>query len=74
MNMTRTLSEVEAWPIENQLQFVQLLWDKIADAGWQPVLTDAQKVEFDRRLDALDSNPNDVITWDAITDFVRRKR
>jgi putative addiction module component (TIGR02574 family) len=49
-----------------------------AEGGWesdfQPELTDAQKAELDRRLDALDANPHEGVTWESVVDYVRRKR
>ena len=74
MDMTAALGAVDSWPVDERLEFVQKVWDRIVDSGWQPTLTEDQKAEFDRRLDALDANPNDVITWEAITEHVRRDR
>lgn len=74
MDMTTALSEVETWPVSDRLEFIELVWDRIADSGWQPTLTDEQKSEFDRRLDALDANSDDVVTWESITEHVKRPR
>lgn len=74
MDMTKALSEIEAWPLEDQVEFVQQAWDRIVAAGWQPTLTEDLKTELDRRLAALDANPNDVISWESIEQYVRRQR
>jgi putative addiction module component (TIGR02574 family) len=74
MNVTATLKETESWPLEDQIELAQRLWDRILDGGWQPELTDELKAELDRRLDRIDSHPNDVVTWEEIKRHVRRKR
>ena len=50
MDIPTVLSEVEGWPIDERVEFVQLIWDQIADSGWQPTLTADQKAELDRRI------------------------
>lgn len=74
MDMVTALKEIEAWPLAEQIELAQRLWDRILDSGWQPQLTQEQKAELDRRLDALDANPNDVVTWESVVEHVRRKR
>ena len=74
MDIATALKEIDTWPIHDRVELVQLIWDRIVDSGWQPDLTDSQKAEFDRRLDALAENPNDVVTWESITEHVRRVR
>jgi putative addiction module component (TIGR02574 family) len=74
MQMTATLKKIELWPLDDQIELVQMLWDRIVDSGWQPELTEEQRGEFDRRLAALDANPDDVLTWEQIVRHVRRER
>jgi putative addiction module component (TIGR02574 family) len=74
MDLTAVLREVESWPIEDRIRLVQEVWDRIAAADDGPDLTAAEKAELDRRLAALDANPDDVISWEAIEEHVRRPR
>jgi putative addiction module component (TIGR02574 family) len=74
MNVTTTLKATESWPLGDQIELAQRLWDRILDSGWQPELTDELKGELDRRLDALNANPTNVVTWDEIEGYVRRER
>jgi putative addiction module component (TIGR02574 family) len=74
MDMATALHEIAVWPIDDRLQLVQEVWDHIADSGWQPTLSQSQKDEFDRRLAALESRPEEVVTWDEIESHGRRKR
>jgi putative addiction module component (TIGR02574 family) len=74
MNMTAVLKEIESWPLDDQVELVQRVWDRLVESGWQPDLTDELKAELDRRLDALEANPNDVVSWESVVEHVRRKR
>ena len=74
MNMAAALKEIETWPADEQIELVQRVWDRLIESGWQPTLTEEQKAELDRRLDALEANPADVVSWESIVEHVRRKR
>ena len=74
MDMTSALDQFRQWPIEDQLQFVEKAWDEIAQSGWQPQLTDAQKAELDRRLAAHEADPSNVLTWDQVVASLGRSR
>jgi len=74
MNVTTTLKETESWPLDDQIELAQRLWDRILDSGWKPELTDDLKAELDRRLDALDANPESSLTWEEIERHARRNR
>jgi hypothetical protein len=41
------------------------IWDSIASEMDQSPVTDAQRLELDRRIAALDANPADVIPWEG---------
>jgi putative addiction module component (TIGR02574 family) len=74
MDMATALQEIQNWSPDDQIELVQKVWDNVVDLGWQPELTEEQRAELDRRIEALESNPNDVVTWDTIVNHVRRKR
>jgi putative addiction module component (TIGR02574 family) len=74
MGLAALLKEIESWPLDDQVEQVQRIWDKIVDAGWCPELTEEQKAEFDGRLNALDANPSEVVSWEDIVQHVRRPR
>lgn len=65
---------VQAWPVEEQLEFVHRLWDHIIDSGWHPELTDELKAELDRRLAAYEADPTNVFTWEQVVAHVKRPR
>ena len=65
--MTITLESlgIERLGMEDRLALIDQLWDSIASAGGPP-LTDAQRLELDRRLADHEANPDDVVSWDEV--------
>jgi putative addiction module component (TIGR02574 family) len=72
MDLTTTLQIVQNWPLEDQVEFVQRVWDHIVESGWQPSLTNEQKAELDRRLNAYQADPTQVFTWAEVLAHLRR--
>ncbi len=63
---TQLLSQVRQLSVEEQLEFVEALWDGLSERDSVPAPTEAQKAELDRRLADYESNPDDVISWDEV--------
>ena len=59
---------IDRLSVEDRLALVQEIWDSIAASPEQVPLTDAQKQELQRRLDAHAANPNDVVPWETVRD------
>jgi putative addiction module component (TIGR02574 family) len=74
MDLKTVLTEVQAWPPEDRLRLIEEVWDGLSDEDHEFELTEDLKVLLDRRLAALDANPDDVVTWDEIKAHVRRPR
>ncbi len=74
MDMADALKAVEMWPVDERIEFVSRVWDGIAASGAQPILSDAQKAELDRRIEELEKDPHIAVDWDTIVAHVRRKR
>jgi putative addiction module component (TIGR02574 family) len=68
---TTALQEIQAWPVEDQLELVFRLWDRLVQGGWQPELTDDLKAELNRRLASYEANPENVVTWEQIVARLR---
>lgn len=66
MDLTATLATVNSLSVDERIQLVQAIWDGIAAEQAQPVLTDAQKQELDRRLAAHEAHPHDAIPWEDV--------
>ena len=58
-----TIDQLRELPVSERIQLVEDLWDTIAEAPEDLILTDAQKAELDRRLDRLDESPEQGTEW-----------
>ncbi|MGH9207259.1 MAG: addiction module protein [Acidimicrobiales bacterium] len=74
VDITRTLNEIAAWPVPDQIELLHQAWDRLIESGCEPELTNAQKAEFDRRLDDHDANPHSAVTLEKLISHVRRPR
>lgn len=74
MDLSTIMTTVGSWPVDDRLRLMEEIWDQLADEGYEPELTDELKAKLDRRLAALDADPQNVTTWEAITERVRRPR
>lgn len=61
-----SLSELEKLSTSERLQLVQDLWDSIAAEPESVPVTDAQKEELDRRLDAHQTKGDESISWSQL--------
>ena len=74
MSRESTLEEVRSWPIDDQLDLVFRLWDRIIDNGWQPPPSERLEAELRRRLAAYEEDPTKVLTWEQVIARVRRSQ
>jgi putative addiction module component (TIGR02574 family) len=72
IDYTTVIQAVDSWPVEDRLRLVESLWDRIVDAGEAPPLTETQRAELDRRLAAIEANPDDVASWEEVQRSLRR--
>ena len=54
---------IERLSVEERISLVEEIWDSIADDS---PLTDAQRLELDRRLQDHETNPDDVVSWEVV--------
>lgn len=52
--------------VEEQIEYVQALWDHIAAHPERVPVPDWHREELDRRLDDLEKNPNDNVSWEDL--------
>jgi putative addiction module component (TIGR02574 family) len=74
MDLNTVLMAVDSWPADDRLRLMEEIWDRLVDAGYEPEFTDELQSKLDRRLAALDANPQNVTTWEAIKPHVMRPR
>jgi putative addiction module component (TIGR02574 family) len=59
--------------VEEQIQHVQDLWDRIASRPGQVPVTKAQRTELRRRLDEHRKSPSQTTPWDEVRDGLLKK-
>ncbi len=73
MDYQAVLSEVRSWPVEDRLRLIGEVWDGIGEEDDGFELTEELKELLDRRLEALDKNPDDVISWEDVEEGARER-
>ena len=67
-----TISDLLELSISERIQLVEDLWDSIATVPEAVSLTEAQKEELDRRLDAYHKNPDAGSPWESVKERIRK--
>lgn len=62
----RIINEAMALPAADRLDVIERLWDSLAAAPEAIELTDAQRRELDRRIDEMDSQPDNGAAWEDV--------
>ena len=70
--MSTELTDILQMSVAERIQLVEDIWDSLAASPESVPVTDAQKAELDRRLQAHAQNPDEVISWDGLKDKVRK--
>jgi putative addiction module component (TIGR02574 family) len=60
--------------VSERIQLVEDIWDTIAEVPDEVALTDEQKAELDRRLDAYHQNPDEGSPWGVVRERISSKR
>lgn len=63
MNASLKALGIEQLSVEERISLVEEIWDSIAEAT---PLTEAHRVELDRRLQDHEANPDDVVPWEVV--------
>jgi putative addiction module component (TIGR02574 family) len=71
--MTSRLGDFEQLSLAERIQLVQDIWDSIVVTPDQLPVTEAQRQELDRRLDAYRQDPQGGISWQEIKAKVMRR-
>jgi putative addiction module component (TIGR02574 family) len=59
--------------VEEQIEYVQALWDRIAATPDRVPVPDWHLKLIDERRDDLEANPDDSVTWDEVRDELDAK-
>lgn len=59
--------------VPERIQLAQDIWDSIAQVPESLTLTDEEKAEIDRRLDAYHQNPAAGSPWSVVRDRIKNR-
>lgn len=74
MKKITNISDVMDLSIAERIEFVEDLWDSIAEVPEKVELTEDQKRILNERLKAYHRNPNEGSPWEAIKDRIRNRQ
>jgi len=60
--------------VSERIQLVEDIWDSIAEVPESVRLTDEEKAELDRRLDAYHRNPGEGSPWGTVRERIRSRK
>jgi putative addiction module component (TIGR02574 family) len=63
---TLAKADVMRLSVPERIQLVEDIWDSIAEVPESVPLSDEQKAELDRRLDAYHRNPDEGSPWGTV--------
>jgi putative addiction module component (TIGR02574 family) len=67
------MATLRALPVEQRVHLVEELWDSIAADQGALALTDAQRRELDRRLDAYEADRNPGASLEGVLATIRKR-
>ena len=70
--MSAELKDILELSVAERIQLVEDIWDSIAAVPESLALTEEQRQELDRRLEAYTQNPDEGISWDELKKRVRK--
>jgi putative addiction module component (TIGR02574 family) len=65
--------DILALSMSERIQLVEDIWDSVAESPESIVLTNEQKEELDRRLDAYHQNPDQGSPWATVRERIRNR-
>jgi putative addiction module component (TIGR02574 family) len=66
-------SDILGLSVTERILLVEDIWDSIAEVPEEVPLSEAQKQELDRRLEAYHRNPNEGSPWTVVRDRIRNQ-
>lgn len=72
MDLNETLSELTSLPVTDRLRVVESLWNSI-ESDAPVILSPEQRDEINRRVEAHQANPSELLTWDQVLDRLRAR-
>jgi len=76
VNAMSTLAKADilSLSVAERVQLVEDIWDSIVEVPQEVPLTEEQKAELDRRLDAYHQDPNEGSPWGLVRERIRNRK
>jgi putative addiction module component (TIGR02574 family) len=68
------LEEIMRLPVKERLQLAEAIWESVRTNPDAVPLTEAQRAELDRRLEAYRTDPDAGDDWETVLDRIRGRR
>jgi putative addiction module component (TIGR02574 family) len=69
-----SLADVLELPVEERIRLVEAIWDSIAEVPESVEVTEEQRAELDRRLEAYRANPSAGSPWTDVKAHILQGR
>jgi putative addiction module component (TIGR02574 family) len=66
MDLRTVLTAVESWPPEDRLKLIEEVWESLEATPEAAALTESQKQDLQRRLDAYRDDPKAGSPWEDV--------
>lgn len=60
------VSEILQLSVAERIQIVEDIWDSIGESPEELALSEAEKLELDKRLEVYQENPDEGIEWETL--------
>jgi len=67
-------SDILGLSVTERIQLIEDVWDSIVEVPQEVPLTEEQKAELDRRLDAYHLNPSEGSPWGLVRERIRSRQ
>ena len=64
--MNTQVAEIFELSVAERIQIVEDIWDSIGNAPEELVLSEAEKLELDKRIESYRQNPDEGIEWETL--------
>jgi putative addiction module component (TIGR02574 family) len=70
VDVAHTIDQLRSMPIEDRLKVIEAVWDSLPEEAAVPTSPE-QRAELNRRLDAYEADPDDLLSWEQVLERLR---
>jgi putative addiction module component (TIGR02574 family) len=70
VDVARTIDDLQSLSVDDRVRIVQAVWDSLPEQAALPTAPE-RAAELNRRLDAYEADPEDLLTWDEVLERLR---